>query len=189
MHVAVGRGVRADRANSPPPTECNPLATAATSSRRYRAVGFKHHDCTCCSPLGLTRRDTGKVWICLRAHVGSYIRRGTCRDGQPSHTPCPRPVDWLMHTLELFVPFSGPNGSSEIDLSHAQRPHCHTIVQASAKKRSLDPAGRNCRRYFEDFFLSDQSNLIRSYPCCPAFCRKSPCSALCDFNLDRRISH
>lgn len=82
--------------------------------------------------------------------------------------------------------FPGPNGSaSEIDLdvSRFVLHTCdHILVQASARKRRLAWVGRSVETFhtiLEDFFLSDQSNLIRSYPCRPAHFRKSPCSKLC----------
>lgn len=98
--------------------------------------------------------------------------RTTCRDGRTgsaSHSLCPRPAAdrWARQRMEVLVPFPGPDGSSEIDLVVRQNPRGHTLAQASAREASLACPVASVHAILEEFFLSDQSNLIRSYPCRP----------------------
>lgn len=81
------------------------------------------------------------------------------QDGQRVPLFCahvPRPTGGLVNAW-----------SSEIDLVVRQSPRGHTLAQASAREGSLASPVQAAHAILEEFFLSDQSNLIRSYPCRP----------------------
>lgn len=100
---------RLDQLNPITPNR-NPLTTAATSSRRYRANGPHHHDRTCWSRLGLTRRDTGLLCGSVYVVVSARISEQPMQGRQPSHSGAhvPRLTSGLIQAWKFSWLFSGP---------------------------------------------------------------------------------